>query len=138
MKSWLARALVNTRLRGEEPRTRFARQPARWLEPTPTVPGPRFQSAGDPFPRHWRRLPNRWAPLDPGDPGLRDTLAAAIEELPASWREVILARDRFGQDAGDVSERLGLTAHEQRRILNRARASLRERLAERLTSRQDR
>jgi RNA polymerase sigma-70 factor (ECF subfamily) len=138
MKRWLVRAVVNTRLRSEEPRTRFARQPARWFAPTPTVPESRFQDAGEPFPRHWRRFPEPWAALDPADPALRDTLAAALEELPATWREVILARDGLGQDAADVSERLGLTSRQQRRILNRSRASVRERLARRLTPAADR
>jgi RNA polymerase sigma-70 factor (ECF subfamily) len=138
MKGWLARAVANTMLRGEEPRTRFARQPARWLAPTPTVPESRFREAGEPFPRHWRRFPEPWAMLDPADPGVADTLAAAVEELPATWREVVIARDALGRDAVDVSERLGLTPRQQRAILNRARARLRERLARRLAPEADR
>jgi RNA polymerase sigma-70 factor, ECF subfamily len=138
MKGWLARALYNTRLRAEEPRTRFARQPARWLTPTPTVPESRFQDLGEPFPKHWRRFPQPWAVVDPSDPTVRDALAAAIEELPATWREVVISRDGFGRNAGEVSERLGLTSRQQRAILNRARARLRERLAQRLTPEADR
>jgi RNA polymerase sigma-70 factor (ECF subfamily) len=138
MMRWLVRAVANTRLRGEEPRTRFARQPARWLAPTPTVSESRFQGAGEPFPRHWRAFPEPWAIADPSDPAVRDALAAAIEELPATWREVVIARDGLGRDPGEVSERLGLTSRQQRAILNRARASLRERLARRLTAGADR
>ncbi|HEU5266156.1 MAG TPA: sigma factor-like helix-turn-helix DNA-binding protein [Jatrophihabitans sp.] len=125
--------MSNTRLRAEEPRTRFARQPARWFAPTPTVPESAFQHAGEPFPGHWRRFPAPWPTLDPADPELRDTLAAALDELPATWREVIIARDGLGRDAREISDRLGLTARQQRTILNRARARLRERLAGRLT-----
>ena len=138
MKGWLARAAANTRLRGEEPRTRFARQPARWFAPTPAVPESRFQDVGEPFPRHWRRFPEPWAMLDPADPGVGDTLAAAVEELPATWREVIIARDALGHDAVEVGERLGLTPRQQRAILNRARARVRERLARGLTPEADR
>jgi RNA polymerase sigma-70 factor, ECF subfamily len=138
MNRWLARALANTRLRGEEPRTRFARQPARWFAPTPTVPGSRFQDAGEAFPRHWRRFPKPWGFVDPSDPAAREALAAAIEELPATWREVVIARDGLGRDAGEVSERLGLTLRQQRAILNRARAGVREHLARRLTPGADR
>jgi RNA polymerase sigma-70 factor, ECF subfamily len=134
MKRWLARAVANTTSRSEEPRTRFARQPARWFAPTPTVPASRFQDAGEPFPRHWRRFPEPWAIADPSDPAVRDALAAAIEELPATWREVVIARDGLGRDAGEVSERLGLTPRQQRAILNRSRASLREHLARRLAA----
>jgi RNA polymerase sigma-70 factor (ECF subfamily) len=138
MKGWLARAAANTRLRAEEPRTRFARQPARWFAPTPTVPASRFQDAGEPFPRHWRRFPEPWAIADPADPDVPETLAAAIAELPATWREVIIARDADDSDTVEVSERLGLTPRQQRAILNRARARLRERLARRLTPDADR
>jgi DNA-directed RNA polymerase specialized sigma24 family protein len=76
--------------------------------------------------------------LDPADPDVGDTLAAAIEELPATWREVIIARDALGHEAVEVGERLGLTPRQQRAILNRARARLRERLARRLTPEADR
>ncbi len=138
MMRWLARAVANTRLRGEEPRTRFARQPARWFAPTPTVPESRFQGAGEPFPRHWRRFPEPWTTTDPADADVLDTLAAGIDELPATWREVVIARDALGRDPVEVSERLGLTSRQQRAILNRARARLRERLARRLTPEADR
>jgi RNA polymerase sigma-70 factor (ECF subfamily) len=132
MRGWLARAAANTALRGEEPRNRFARWTARWFTRTPTVPDSWFQRAGEPFPRHWRRFPESWATADPADPAVRQALAAAIEQLPATWREVIVARDVLGRDAAEVSERLGLTARQQRAILNRARAILRARLADRL------
>jgi RNA polymerase sigma-70 factor (ECF subfamily) len=138
MKRWLARAMANTASRCEEPRTRFARQPARWFAPTPTVPPSRFQDTAEPFPRHWRRFPEPWAMADPADPELRDALAAAIAELPATWREVVIARDGRGRDADEVSQHLGLTLRQQRAILNRARARLRERLARHLTPGPDR
>jgi DNA-directed RNA polymerase specialized sigma24 family protein len=76
--------------------------------------------------------------VGPADPEVRDALATALEELPATWREVVIARDGLGRDAADVSERLGLTLHQQRAILNRSRARLRERLARRLTPGADR
>jgi RNA polymerase sigma-70 factor (ECF subfamily) len=75
---------------------------------------------------------------DPADPELRDALAAAIAELPATWREVVIARDGRGRDAVEVSQHLGLTLRQQRAILNRARARLRERLARHLTPGPDR
>ena len=138
MKGWLARAAANTESRGEEPRTRFARQPARWFARTPAVPASRFQEAGEPFPRHWRRLPEPWTTVDPAGAEVQVTLAAAIDELPATWREVVIARDALGRDPADVSERLSLTPRQQRAILNRARARLRELLARRLAPEGDR
>jgi DNA-directed RNA polymerase specialized sigma24 family protein len=69
---------------------------------------------------------------------VQDTLATAIEGLPATWREVVIARDALDREAVDVSEQLGLTLQQQRAILNRARAQLRERLARRLAAEHDR
>jgi RNA polymerase sigma-70 factor, ECF subfamily len=138
MMRWLGRAAAAAALRAEEPRNRFARWTARWFARTPTVAASRFQGDGEPFPRHWRRFPQPWPPADPADTDMRDTLAAAIEELPATWREVIIARDALGRDAVDVSAQLGLSPRQQRTILNRARARLRERLAGRLVGEGDR
>jgi RNA polymerase sigma-70 factor (ECF subfamily) len=129
---WLARAGEAGVRRGEEPRNRFARFTARWFGPTPAVPSSRFQDAGEPFPRHWRRFPDPWPAVDPADPGVRAALAAAVDELPATWRAVVIARDVLDLGAEEVSTRLGPTPKQQRAILNRARARLRERLAQRL------
>jgi RNA polymerase sigma-70 factor (ECF subfamily) len=138
MTGWLARAAANTALRGEEPRTRFARWTARWFARTPTVPGSQFQDAGEPFPRHWRRFPDPWPTADPADADVQDALSAAMAELPATWREVIIARDVLDRGAVEVSERLDLTLQQQRAVLNRARAMVRERLARRLVQDHDR
>src|SRR5260370_28874009 len=81
MKGRLARAVANTRLRVEEPRNRFARQPVRWFAPTPTVPPSRFQDAVEPFPRHWRRFPEPWAMVDPADPKPVTASAAQPDEF---------------------------------------------------------
>lgn len=125
MRAWLARAAADTALRSEEPRTRFARWTARWFARPPTVPASSFQGPDEPYPRHWRRFPEPWTGIDPA------ALRAALDELPATWRAVIVARDALGQDASEVSARLGLTEQQQRAVLNRARAMLRQRLAER-------
>jgi RNA polymerase sigma-70 factor (ECF subfamily) len=128
MKAWLARAATNTVLRGEHPRNRVARW-SRWFPTTPTVDEARFQGADEPHPRHWRRFPRAWPPIDPDDLVVRDTLASGIDELPRRWREVVIARDVDGRPAAEVSEQQGVTPAQQRAMLNRARAMLRERLA---------
>jgi RNA polymerase sigma-70 factor (ECF subfamily) len=107
----------------------------RWVRrfpPTPTVDESRFQGPGEPYPRHWRAFPRRWRALDPHDPGVRATLARAVEELPRPWRDVVVDRDVDGLTPRETSERRGVTLAQQRAMLNRARARLRERLAERL------
>ena len=130
MKAWLARATANTVLRGEHPCNRFARW-SRWRGRAATIDESRFQGADEPHPGHWRRFPRPWPPLRPDDPAVRETLANAIEELPSPWREVVIARDVRGRTAREVHERQGVTLAQQRAMLNRARAGLRERLAER-------
>ena len=105
----------------------------RWMRrfpPTPTVETSRFQQPGEPHPRHWHRPPRRWPALDPADPAVRRTLARAVEELPRPWREVVVDRDRRRLTPRETSERRGVTLAQQRAMLNRARARLRERLAE--------
>lgn len=132
MRRSLRRAERNTALRSEEPRNRFARWTARWLPPAPTVPDSRFQAVGEPYPDHWREFPPPWPPLDPADDDTRAALNAALDQLPDTWREVILARDGLGREPADVSRQLELTPAQERAILNHARASIREHLAQRL------
>lgn len=107
----------------------------RWIRrfpPTPTVEATRFQGPGEPHPRHWRRFPRRWPTLDPGDPAVRDALARAVEELPRPWRDVVVDRDVRRLTPRETSERRGVTLAQQRAMLNRGRAWLRERLVEHL------
>ena len=130
MKAWLARAAANTVLRGEQSRNRIARW-TRWFPRAPTIDESRFQGASEPHPGHWRRFSRAWPPIHPDDPAVRETLATAMDELPRPWRDVVIARDVQGRTPDEVSERQGVTFAQQRAMLNRARAALRERLAER-------
>lgn len=129
MKGWLSRAVANTALRGEERRNRFARW-SRWLRASPAVDEARFRGAGDPYPRHWQEFPDSWRPVDPADPAVQEQLRDAMEELPATWQGVVRQRDVQGRDPAEVSAEYGITPDQQRAILNRARAILRERLAQ--------
>ena len=131
MKAWLSRAMSGTVLRGEDRRNRFARW-SRWFPPTPTIEAAEFQSPGEPYPRHWRRFPRSWPERQTDDPTVRAELRDAIADLPEAWRDVIQRRDVLGRDAADVSRELGISDTQQRHMLNRARAALRHRLADRL------
>lgn len=113
-KGWLSRALASMALRGEEP---------------PSVEAARFQGPEDPFPGHWREFPARWPRIDPADPAVRARLRAAVGELPETWQAVVRQRDVHGRPPAELTDDLGLTAAQQRAMLNRARAFLRERLA---------
>ena len=124
MKWVLARVAANTVLRGENARNRIARW-SQWFTRTPTVDESRFQTASDPFPRHWRAFPAEWPMFDPADPAVKEVLAAALAGMPDRWRDVAIARDVRHLSPAAVSEQFGLTLDQQRAILNRARATLR-------------
>ncbi|WP_020392360.1 RNA polymerase sigma factor [Kribbella catacumbae] len=129
MKGWLSRAVANTALRGEERWNRIARW-SRWLPAKPAVDDDKFRGADDPYHRHWREFPDPWRPVDPSDPAVRKRLRDAMEELPQTWKGVVERRDVQDREPAEVSAELGITPEQQRAILNRARAFLRERLAQ--------
>lgn len=122
MIGWLAAVAE----RAEEPRNRFARRIVHWFQPAAAVPTERFQDEDEPYPGHWRHFPERWRRDAPTDAEVADALGT----LPPLWREVLVARDVLGVDAEEISRRHGLTAAQQRAMLNKARAAVRERLSE--------
>ena len=106
--------------------TRWARR----KEPAPSVDPARFQGEDEPYPRHWREFPADWPPVDPDDPAVAEVLAAGVDELPPLWRSVVIARDGRGESAAQVTAQFGVSESQQRAILNKARAALRQRLAD--------
>jgi DNA-directed RNA polymerase specialized sigma24 family protein len=57
-----------------------------------------------------------------------EVLKAALAALPDQWRRVVILRDVDGRAPAEVSAETGLTAEQQRDVLNRAREVLREKL----------
>jgi RNA polymerase sigma-70 factor, ECF subfamily len=128
MKRWLPRTAVDAALRGG-PRGDKAAWWSRWFPKTPVVDDSEFQDQAEPYPGHWREFPRPW-PADVEDtPEAQARLRAAIEELPDTWREVVLDRDGRHRDPSRVRADRDLTAEQERAILNRSRAHLRARLA---------
>lgn len=87
---------------------------SRGFRARPPVPDAAFQDETEPYPGHWRALPEPWPDTDAG-PAVLD---AALAELPELWRQVVLSR---GDD-------LGLTPEQERDILALARAAVRDHL----------
>lgn len=56
----------------------------------------------------------------------RQDVAAALESLPAHYREIVLLRDLEGLSIAEISERLGLTTMATKARLHRARALARQ------------
>jgi DNA-directed RNA polymerase specialized sigma24 family protein len=57
-----------------------------------------------------------------------EALKAALAAVPDPWRRVVMLRDVDGRPPAEVSAATGLTAEQQRDVLNRARELLREEL----------
>ena len=107
----------------------------RWFRAEPLVPDAAFQDASEPFPGHWRRFPEPWPATPAADrdaaapsPGQWAALRAALAGLPEPWRRVVAARDAADGDDQQVAEDLGLTVEQERDILARARAAVRDQI----------
>jgi RNA polymerase sigma-70 factor (ECF subfamily) len=97
----------------------------------PAVGPERFRGPDDPFPGHWRSYPTDWRRLPEERLTSLETLEvvrAAIEELPEAQRLVITMRDLAGASSEEVCEALDVTMGNQRVLLHRARARVREAL----------
>ena len=64
---------------------------------------------------------------------LRTALSAAIEELPAAFRAVLVLRDVEGRSNGEIADMLGLNTALVKTRVHRARLFLRKRLGELMT-----
>jgi len=95
---------------------------SRWFRPEPLVPDAAFQEESEPYPGHWRDLPEPWQLPESGEARaeLLAVVDAAVADLPELWQRVLMAH----ADAGE----LGLTVEQERDILARARAAVRDRL----------
>ena len=129
MKISISRMIANLAARGRGAGNRFAWW-SRWFPPATTVDPDRFRGGGDPYPDHWKEFPRPW-PADRVGP---EALKAALTALPDPWRRVVILRDVDGRTPAEVSAATGLTAGQQRDVLNRARELLREEISYALES----
>jgi RNA polymerase sigma-70 factor (ECF subfamily) len=122
MKISMARMITNLTARGRALGNRYAWW-SRWFPPAATVDTDRFQAQDEPYPDHWSEFPHAWPGRRAVEP---KALEAALAALPESWRRVVILRDVDGRAPAEVSAETGLTAEQQRDVLNRAREMLRE------------
>jgi RNA polymerase sigma-70 factor (ECF subfamily) len=95
----------------------------------PTVDPARFRGAGDQWPGGWtpHGAPRPWAPEQGAlDAEVRSLLSAALQQLPLRQRTVVALRDVDGLSAEEVCEAMQLTMSNQRVLLHRGRAQLRQ------------
>jgi RNA polymerase sigma-70 factor (ECF subfamily) len=96
-----------------------------------TVDPGRFRAADDEWPGHWREdaVPAPF-PVTPEDAVLGDELVALarseLEKLPERQRVVVTMRDILGFDSAEVRELLDISVANQRVLLHRGRAAVRQ------------
>jgi RNA polymerase sigma-70 factor (ECF subfamily) len=96
-----------------------------------TVDPARFRDAGDPYPGHWRpeEVPCPF-PDSPEGSVLGDELIEVarrqLDKLPERQRVVVTMRDMLGLDSGEVCQLLDISIANQRVLLHRGRAAVRQ------------
>jgi RNA polymerase sigma-70 factor (ECF subfamily) len=130
VRTWVLRIVVNiAKTRGQqEHRVRPFSSVTESDEPT--VDPDRFQSAGEPHPGGWRVFPPEWPTLPEGamlSAEINDVVRAALSSLPQAQRAVMELRDIHGYEAAEVCDALNLSDGNQRVLLHRARAAVRQR-----------
>jgi RNA polymerase sigma-70 factor (ECF subfamily) len=99
---------------------------------TGTVDPARFRGPGDQWPGGWTPAgaPQPWGPESTAlTSEARAVLATALEGLPPNQRTVVALRDVDGLSTEEVCAALQITAGNQRVLLHRGRARLRQALA---------
>jgi RNA polymerase sigma-70 factor (ECF subfamily) len=126
LRTWVLGIVVNlarSRARAEGRSTRVADE-----EGAPLVDPARFRRPDEArWPDHWALGPARWPTpeeaLLAGE--TREVILAAVAALPPAPREVLVLRDLEGFGAAETCNVLGLTDTNQRVLLHRARARVR-------------
>jgi RNA polymerase sigma-70 factor (ECF subfamily) len=139
LRTWLYGILVNVsraHVRAERRETPIsALVDDEVAENGPSVEPERFFPGGHEWAGHWNAMP---APFPGPDQALerrelRDTLQAAIAELPLIQQQVMVLCDVEGLSGEEACNILGVTGTNQRVLLHRARSKVRATLERRLT-----
>src|SRR4051794_32999466 len=128
LRTWVVGIVVNIARRRGERDGRVVPMEAP-EDSGPTVDPRRFRAPGERWAGGWteRGAPREWQPeavLLAGE-ALR-VLAAGLAELPPRQRAVVILRDVHGLTPDEVCEVLAVTAANQRVLLHRGRARLRQ------------
>jgi RNA polymerase sigma-70 factor, ECF subfamily len=96
-----------------------------------TVDPARFRAADDPYPGHWRQgeEPSPFPDTPEGSVlgnELVDVARRELDKLPERQRVVVTLRDMLGFDSAEVCELLDISIANQRVLLHRGRAAVRQ------------
>jgi len=137
LRAWVFTIVVNrARTHGvREARTTPMSQLGRDDDTGPTVDASRFQGPDGEYPGHWTSMgaPQPWDEVPDRRTLTReaiDLVEVAIEQLPPRQRLVVTLRDVHGVSSEETCAVLEISAENQRVLLHRARAALRQRLEE--------
>ena len=122
LRTWLLRILVN---RARSTGVREARSVAIG-DAAPAVDSARFDASGG-----WMAPPEHWVEASEERllaEGAADSIRAALAELPARQREVVMLRDIDGLSGQEVCDALDISEANQRVLLHRGRSRLRQSL----------
>jgi RNA polymerase sigma-70 factor (ECF subfamily) len=105
-----------------------------------TVDPARFRTADDPYPGHWKQgeEPSPFPETPEGSVlgnELVDVARRELDKLPDRQRMVVTLRDMLGFDSGEVCELLDISIANQRVLLHRGRAAVRQVLEDYLEDR---
>jgi RNA polymerase sigma-70 factor (ECF subfamily) len=135
LRTWVYRILVNTaKSRGVKEHRTLPWSSVAGDDAGPSLDPALFQSAGEPYPGHWRAAPGAW-PDDVAVEGsvlaaaVRGDLRTAVEALPERQRTVLTLRDVLGHSSDEVCQMLEISQANQRVLLHRARTAVRAGLA---------
>lgn len=104
----------------------------------PTVDPARFHGPGEPGAGGWKEPPAAFPDSPEGSVLGRELRAVAqreLDKLPPRQREVVTLRDMIGFDSAEVCEVLDISAANQRVLLHRGRAAIRQTLEDYVTGR---
>jgi RNA polymerase sigma-70 factor, ECF subfamily len=105
-----------------------------------TVDPARFRTSDDPYPGHWRQgeEPSAFPETPEGSVlgnELVDVARRELDKLPDRQRMVVTLRDMLGFDSSEVCELLDISVANQRVLLHRGRAAVRQVLEDYLEDR---
>ena len=130
LRTWLFTILINTAKR-RGVRERRDSDVAVMAFTGGTVDPARFRGADDPYPGHWRpdEVPSPFPDTPEGSVLGNELIAVArreLDKLPERQRAVVTLRDMLGFDSVEVCTLLDISAANQRVLLHRGRAAVRQ------------
>lgn len=130
LRTWLFTVLINTaKARGVKERRHVDAEVLSYTGGT--VDPDRFRTAGDPYPGHWKphEEPSPFPETPEGSvlgAELVDLARREIDRLPQRQRTVVTLRDMLDFGSAEVCELLGISVANQRVLLHRGRAAIRQ------------